>query len=176
MLIIDFSCVHTAVSDIIKQSQSLLYFHANFIKSMEIRWKNNFSLQLMWIKWLNWFHIELRLLWFYWVRSNKSSNQFFKNLFCNMLNMRPYVPSTRIAVRESIDEDLSDDIEDDVFIRDGKSIKVTFKILLFCFATHRVLQQCFEQSSIYWCEFQANMSYLPEKIREALYEKCPVAY
>lgn len=41
-----------------------------------------------------------------------------------MLNMKPYVPSTRVAVRESFDEDLSDDIEDDVFIRDGKSIKV----------------------------------------------------
>jgi len=40
-----------------------------------------------------------------------------------MLNMKPYVPSTRVAVRESFDEDLSDDIEDDVFIRDGKSIK-----------------------------------------------------
>lgn len=40
-----------------------------------------------------------------------------------MLNMKPYVPSTRVAVRESFDEDLSD-IEDDVFIRDGKSIKV----------------------------------------------------
>lgn len=38
--------------------------------------------------------------------------------------MKPYVPSTRVAVRESFDEDLSDDIEDDVFIRDGKSIKV----------------------------------------------------
>lgn len=50
--------------------------------------------------------------------------------------MKPYVPSTRIAVRESIDEDLSDDIEDDVFIRDGKSIKVTFKVMLICFTTH----------------------------------------
>lgn len=38
--------------------------------------------------------------------------------------MKPYVPSTRVAVRESFEEDLSDDIEDDVFIRDGKSIKV----------------------------------------------------
>lgn len=38
--------------------------------------------------------------------------------------MKPYCPSTRIAVRDSIDEDLSDDIEDDVFIRDGKSNKV----------------------------------------------------
>lgn len=41
--------------------------------------------------------------------------------------MKPYVPSTRVAVRESFDEDLSDDIEDDVFIRDGKSIKVSIK-------------------------------------------------
>ncbi|XP_055326879.1 uncharacterized protein LOC129580462 [Sitodiplosis mosellana] len=40
-----------------------------------------------------------------------------------MLNMKPYVPSTKVAVRESFDEDLSDDVEDDVFIRDGKSIK-----------------------------------------------------
>lgn len=48
-----------------------------------------------------------------------------------MLNMKPYVPSTRVAVRESFDEDLSDDIEDDVFIRDGKSIKVrNFWILI----------------------------------------------
>lgn len=39
--------------------------------------------------------------------------------------MKPYVPSSRVAVRESFDEDLSDDIEDDVFIRDGKSIKVS---------------------------------------------------
>lgn len=38
--------------------------------------------------------------------------------------MKPYVPSMRVAVRESFDEDLSDDMEDDVFIRDGKSIKV----------------------------------------------------
>lgn len=45
-----------------------------------------------------------------------------------MLNMKPYIPSTRIAVRESIDEDFSDDVEDDVFIRDGKSIKVTFQM------------------------------------------------
>lgn len=57
-----------------------------------------------------------------------------------MLNMKPYVPSTRIAVRESIDEDLSDDIEDDVFIRDGKSIKVTFSmsylVSLICLQVH----------------------------------------
>lgn len=43
-----------------------------------------------------------------------------------MLRMKPYTPSTRVAVSESLDEDLSDDIEDDVFIRDGKSIKVHF--------------------------------------------------
>lgn len=46
-----------------------------------------------------------------------------------MLNMKPYTPSTRIAIRESLDEDLSDDIEDDVFIRDGKSIKVMLKVI-----------------------------------------------
>lgn len=45
-----------------------------------------------------------------------------------MLNMKPYVPSARVAVRESFDEDLSDDIEDDVFIRDGKSIKVRIQL------------------------------------------------
>lgn len=44
-----------------------------------------------------------------------------------MLNMKPYTPSSRVAVRDSIDEDLSDDIEDDVFIRDGKSIKVILR-------------------------------------------------
>lgn len=42
----------------------------------------------------------------------------------DMLKMRPYVPSDRIAIRDSIDEECSDDIEDDVFIRDGKSGKV----------------------------------------------------
>lgn len=36
--------------------------------------------------------------------------------------MKPYSPSTRIAVRDSIEEDLSDDIDDDVFIRDGKAV------------------------------------------------------
>lgn len=39
-----------------------------------------------------------------------------------MLRMKPYSPSTRIAVRDSIEEDLSDDIDDDVFIRDGKAV------------------------------------------------------
>lgn len=39
-----------------------------------------------------------------------------------MVRIKAYTPSTRIAVRESIDEDLSDDVEDDVFIRDGKSV------------------------------------------------------
>lgn len=46
-----------------------------------------------------------------------------------MLNMKPYVPSTRVAIRESLDDDLSDDIEDDVFIRDGKSVKVTIDFI-----------------------------------------------
>lgn len=49
--------------------------------------------------------------------------------------MKPYIPSTRVAVRESLDDDLSDDIEDDVFIRDGKSIKVNLNnIVDFLFA------------------------------------------
>lgn len=39
-----------------------------------------------------------------------------------MLRMKPYSPSSRIAVRDSIDEELSDDIDDDVFIRDGKLV------------------------------------------------------
>lgn len=43
-----------------------------------------------------------------------------------MLNMKPYTPSTRLAIRDSIDEELSDDIEDEVFIRDGKSVRVIF--------------------------------------------------
>lgn len=43
-----------------------------------------------------------------------------------MLNMKPYTPSSRLAVRDSIDEELSDDVEDEVFIRDGKSIRVNF--------------------------------------------------
>lgn len=32
------------------------------------------------------------------------------------------MPSSKIVIRDSIDEELSDDIEDDVFIRDGKSV------------------------------------------------------
>lgn len=40
--------------------------------------------------------------------------------------MRPYVPSNRIAIRDSIDEEISDDIEDDVFIKDARSAKVNF--------------------------------------------------
>lgn len=46
-----------------------------------------------------------------------------------MLRMKPYSPSTRIAVRDSIDEEyLSDDIDDDVFIRDGKAVSSDFTI------------------------------------------------
>lgn len=60
-----------------------------------------------------------------------------------MLNMKPYTPSTRIAIRESLDEDLSDDIEDDVFIRDGKSIKVMHKILFFLMKTGNLTQKSF---------------------------------
>ncbi|XP_012162014.1 uncharacterized protein LOC101461950 [Ceratitis capitata] len=41
-----------------------------------------------------------------------------------MINMRPYVPSSRVAVRDSIDEEISDDIEDDVFIKDARSAKL----------------------------------------------------
>lgn len=43
-----------------------------------------------------------------------------------MLRMKPYSPSTRIAVRDSIDEDLSD-IDDDVFIRDGKVVSANYQ-------------------------------------------------
>lgn len=38
--------------------------------------------------------------------------------------MRPYVPSNRIAIRDSIDEDISDDVDDEVFIKDSKTSKV----------------------------------------------------
>ena len=41
-----------------------------------------------------------------------------------MINMRPYVPSNRIAIRDSIDEDISDDVDDEVFIKDSKTSKV----------------------------------------------------
>ncbi|XP_065354755.1 uncharacterized protein LOC135949199 [Calliphora vicina] len=39
--------------------------------------------------------------------------------------MRPYVPSNRIAIRDSIDEDISDDVDDEVFIKDSKSSKMS---------------------------------------------------
>lgn len=38
--------------------------------------------------------------------------------------MKPYQPSSKVAVRENLDDDFSDDVEDDVFIRDGKMLKV----------------------------------------------------
>ncbi|XP_030374419.1 uncharacterized protein LOC115623988 [Scaptodrosophila lebanonensis] len=41
----------------------------------------------------------------------------------NMIKLRPYVPSNRIAVRDSIDEDISDDVDDEVFIKDARSAK-----------------------------------------------------
>lgn len=42
-----------------------------------------------------------------------------------MIKLRPYVPSKRIAIRDSsIDEDASDDVEDEVFIKDARSAKV----------------------------------------------------
>lgn len=44
--------------------------------------------------------------------------------------MRPYVPSNRIAIRDSIDEDISDDVDDEVFIKDSKTSKV-FKFFFF---------------------------------------------
>lgn len=90
--------------------------------------------------------------------------------------MKPYVPSTRIAVRESIDEDLSDDIEDDVFIRDGKSIKVTFKIYYFVSLHTGSCNSVFNNHRYTDVNSRQNLSYLPEKMRDALYEKCPVAY
>ncbi|XP_052837715.1 uncharacterized protein LOC128253326 isoform X2 [Drosophila gunungcola] len=41
-----------------------------------------------------------------------------------MIKLRPYVPSKRIAIRDSsIDEDASDDVEDEVFIKDARSAK-----------------------------------------------------
>ncbi|XP_073837613.1 uncharacterized protein [Musca autumnalis] len=42
-----------------------------------------------------------------------------------MINMRPYVPSNRIAIRDSIDEDISDDVDDEVFIKDSKTSKMS---------------------------------------------------
>ncbi|XP_002072393.2 uncharacterized protein LOC6649569 [Drosophila willistoni] len=41
-----------------------------------------------------------------------------------MIKLRPYVPSKRIAIRDSsIDEDISDDVDDEVFIKDARSAK-----------------------------------------------------
>ncbi|XP_034661949.1 uncharacterized protein LOC117897306 [Drosophila subobscura] len=41
-----------------------------------------------------------------------------------MIKLRPYVPSKRIAIRDSsIDEDISDDVDDEVFIKDARSTK-----------------------------------------------------
>ena len=41
--------------------------------------------------------------------------------------IKPYAPSEKLVVRDSLslslDEDLSDDIEDEVFIRDGRTCK-----------------------------------------------------
>lgn len=49
-----------------------------------------------------------------------------------MLKARPYVPSNRVAIRaDSIDEEASDDVEDDVFIRDGRYVKVVFYKTLY---------------------------------------------
>ncbi|XP_054725207.1 uncharacterized protein LOC129235409 [Anastrepha obliqua] len=42
-----------------------------------------------------------------------------------MIKMRPYVPSNRIAVRDSIDEEISDDVDDDVFIKDARTAKLS---------------------------------------------------
>lgn len=47
--------------------------------------------------------------------------------------MKPYKPSTKVAVRESLDDDFSDDVEDDVFIRDGKMSKVTSQFTVASF-------------------------------------------
>ncbi|XP_055907141.1 uncharacterized protein LOC129942294 [Eupeodes corollae] len=42
-----------------------------------------------------------------------------------MIKMRPYVPSDRIAIRDSIEEDISDEVEDDVFIKDARTAKIS---------------------------------------------------
>ncbi|XP_039970960.1 uncharacterized protein LOC120782653 [Bactrocera tryoni] len=42
-----------------------------------------------------------------------------------MIKMRPYVPSNRIAIRDSIDEEISDDVDDDVFIKDARTAKLS---------------------------------------------------
>lgn len=48
-----------------------------------------------------------------------------------MIKLRPYVPSKRIAIRDSsIDEDISDDVEDEVFIKDTRSAKVSHRYQL----------------------------------------------
>ena len=45
--------------------------------------------------------------------------------------MKPYKPSSKLAVRDSLEDEFSDDVEDDVFIRDGKSAKVSKTLLRF---------------------------------------------
>ncbi|XP_033236760.1 uncharacterized protein [Drosophila pseudoobscura] len=46
------------------------------------------------------------------------------NAIDKMIKLRPYVPSKRIAIRDSsIDEDISDDVDDEVFIKDARSAK-----------------------------------------------------
>lgn len=42
--------------------------------------------------------------------------------------MKAYQPPCKLAVRDSLDDEFSDDVEDDVFIRDGKSSKVSTQI------------------------------------------------
>jgi hypothetical protein len=37
--------------------------------------------------------------------------------------MKPYSPSEKLVVRDSLEDEISDDIEDDVFIRDGRTCK-----------------------------------------------------
>lgn len=37
--------------------------------------------------------------------------------------MKPYQPSDKLVVRDSLDDEISDDVEDDVFIRDGRTCK-----------------------------------------------------
>lgn len=45
--------------------------------------------------------------------------------------MRPYVPSNRVAIRDSIDEDISDDVDDEVFIKDSKTSKVFMRFIKY---------------------------------------------
>lgn len=48
-----------------------------------------------------------------------------------MIKLRPYVPSKRIAIRDSsIDEDISDDVDDEVFIKDARSAKVSHRFTI----------------------------------------------